>query len=210
MSRIDDLIAEHCPDGVEFRPLDGVARIRNGRDYKTLGAGTIPVYGSGGIMTTVDTAVHPGPSVLIPRKGSLGNLFYVDEPFWTVDTIFYTEVDARQILPKFLYYFVRTLRLAETQYLITLTEVRSGDAKVTDDRSRPGSGWPAGRNARPSRRCSAFTAYPSSRAPLRPFRATTAARCPASSGRGDRDVPQVAPLLDSSSGTRWPSELEQG
>jgi type I restriction enzyme, S subunit len=53
------------------------------------------------------------PSVLIPRKGSLGNLFYVDIPFWTVDTIFYTEIDETKILPKFFYYFLTTVGLGE-------------------------------------------------------------------------------------------------
>jgi type I restriction enzyme S subunit len=48
---------------------------------------------------------------LIPRKGSLGNLFFVDVPFWNVDTIFYTEIDEAQILPKFLYYFLTTVGL---------------------------------------------------------------------------------------------------
>ena len=113
MSRIDELIQELCPDGVEYVDLGSAVRIRNGSDYKALGAGDVPVYGSGGVMTSVDTPVYDGPSVLIPRKGSLGNLFYVDEPFWTVDTIFYTEIDASRLIPKFFYYVMFTQRLAE-------------------------------------------------------------------------------------------------
>src|SRR5699024_12576260 len=89
MSRIDDLIAEHCPNGVEYLTLDQVLRIRNGRDYKSFGPGDVPVYGTGGVMTHVDTAAYSGPSVLIPRKGSLDKLYFVDIPFCTVDTIFY-------------------------------------------------------------------------------------------------------------------------
>ncbi|MBS6030486.1 MAG: restriction endonuclease subunit S [Kocuria rhizophila] len=113
MSRIDELIQELCPAGVEYVDLGTAVRIRNGSDYKALGAGDVPVYGSGGVMTSVDTPVHDGPSVLIPRKGSLGNLFYVDEPFWTVDTIFYTEIDTSRLIPKFFYYVMFTQRLAE-------------------------------------------------------------------------------------------------
>lgn len=112
MSRIDDLIAELCPNGVEVTKLKDVARIRNGRDYKSFGPGDVPVYGSGGVMTHIDTFAYDKPSVLIPRKGSLGNLFYVDNPFWTVDTIFYTEINAEKIQPKFLFYFLTTLDLA--------------------------------------------------------------------------------------------------
>ena len=53
-------------------------------------------------MTTVSEFVYDKPSVLIPRKGSLGNLYYVEEPFWNVDTIFYTEVNEDMVLPKYL------------------------------------------------------------------------------------------------------------
>jgi type I restriction enzyme S subunit len=111
MSRIDDLIAEQCPNGVDFRRLGDIVRIKNGKDHKTLGDGKFPVYGSGGIMRYADTYAYNKPSVLIPRKGSLGNLFYVDVPFWNVDTIFYTEIDEAQIRPKFLYYFLTTVGL---------------------------------------------------------------------------------------------------
>jgi type I restriction enzyme S subunit len=113
VSRIDELIAEHCPHGVDFLPLRDVARIRNGRDYKALGSGDVPVYGSGGILTYVDTYAYDKPSVLIPRKGSLGNLFYVEGPFWTVDTIFFTEVNRDLIEPKFFYYYLATLGLGD-------------------------------------------------------------------------------------------------
>lgn len=104
MSRIDELIERLCPDGVEFRELKSVAKIVGGRDYKEFGEGEIPVYGSGGIMTYVDTAAYEGPSVLLPRKGSISNIFYVDGPFWNVDTIFYTEIDESLINPRYFYH----------------------------------------------------------------------------------------------------------
>lgn len=113
MSRIDDLIAEHCSGTVEFKRLGDIVRIKNGKDHKTLGDGGFPVYGSGGIMRYADTYAYNKPSVLIPRKGSLGNLFFVDVPFWNVDTIFYTEIDETLIRPKFLYYFLTTVGLGE-------------------------------------------------------------------------------------------------
>lgn len=98
---------------VEWKRLGDVARIKNGKDHKALGKGEFPVFGSGGIMRYADTYAYNKPSVLIPRKGSLGNLFFVDVPFWNVDTIFYTEIDETQISPKFLYYFLTTAGLGE-------------------------------------------------------------------------------------------------
>ena len=104
MSRLDELIAEYCPDGVEYWPLEEILRIRNGSDYKGFPAGDIPVYGSGGIMTYVDRYAYNKPSVLIPRKGSIDKLYYVDSPFWNVDTIFYTEIDDLKALPRYVYH----------------------------------------------------------------------------------------------------------
>ena len=61
----------------------------NGRDYKSHQTGNIPVYGTGGILTYIDVAFDDGPTVLLPRKGSIDKVYYVDTPFWTVDTLFY-------------------------------------------------------------------------------------------------------------------------
>ena len=112
MSRLADLIAQLCPDGVEYQPLSELVRIRNGCDYKMLSSGNVPVYGSGGVMTHVSEALGEGPTVLIPRKGSLDNIFFVEGKFWTVDTIFYTEI-ASDLDPKFFYYKMKTMHLSQ-------------------------------------------------------------------------------------------------
>jgi len=106
MSKLQELIQELCPDGVEYKHLEDVLTIKNGRDYKQHGDGDVPVYGSGGIMTYIDTSVYDKPSVLIPRKGSLDKLYYVDTPFWNVDTIFYTDIDTSLVEPKYIYYYL--------------------------------------------------------------------------------------------------------
>ena len=104
MTKLDKLIQELCSYGVEHKELQEILTIKNGSDYKHLGKGDIPVYGSGGIMTYVDTFSYDKPSVLIPRKGSVDKLYYVETPFWNVDTIFYTDIDSTQIKPKYLIY----------------------------------------------------------------------------------------------------------
>lgn len=113
MNQIEKLIEELCPNGVIHLPLEDFLTIRNGKDHKHLEDGEIPVYGSGGIMRHVNQAAASGPSVLIPRKGSLGNLFYVEGPFWVVDTIFRTEINEDIALPKFVFYELQTLGLGE-------------------------------------------------------------------------------------------------
>ena len=91
--------------------LENILKIKNGKDYKHLGSGNIPVYGTGGIMTYVNEYAYNKPSVLIPRKGSLDKVYYVDVPFWTVDTIFYTDIDIQKANPKYIFYCLQAKHL---------------------------------------------------------------------------------------------------
>ena len=78
------------PKGWKVGTLSDLLDIRYGKDHKKLNDGNIPVYGSGGIMRLADGILYNGESVLIPRKGTLNNVLYVNWPFWTVDTMFYS------------------------------------------------------------------------------------------------------------------------
>ena len=82
--------------------LEELIDIKYGKDHKKLNEGNIPAYGSAGLMRTVDEKLYYGESVLIPRKGTLNNILYVNEAFWTVDTMFYTIPKKSNIL-KYLY-----------------------------------------------------------------------------------------------------------
>ncbi|MBB3187800.1 restriction endonuclease subunit S [Microbacter margulisiae] len=99
------------PKGWKVQSLKELVNIKYGKDHKKLLEGKIPVFGSGGIMRYADQFLYANESVLIPRKGSLNNVMYVDEPFWTVDTMFYT-VMKRPSIAKFVYQFVKTLDLS--------------------------------------------------------------------------------------------------
>lgn len=92
--------------------LGEVIKLKNGRDWKTLNEGDIPVYGSGGPMNIgVNKFSYDKETVLIPRKGSIDNIFYLNEPFWNVDTIYYTEVNTKLLNVKYFYYFMKNIDL---------------------------------------------------------------------------------------------------
>lgn len=91
--------------------LNEVLEIKYGKDHKHLANGDIPLYGSGGIMRYVDTPLYEKESILIPRKGTLSNLFYLDKPFWSVDTMFYTKIKEGNN-GKYLYYLLKSMDLA--------------------------------------------------------------------------------------------------
>ncbi len=80
------------PTGWNEGTLEDFIEIGNGKDHQSLMDGDIPVYGSGGVMRYVEKALYSGESVLIPRKGTLNNIMYVNEDFWTVDTMFYSKM----------------------------------------------------------------------------------------------------------------------
>jgi type I restriction enzyme, S subunit len=92
--------------------LGELVEIKYGKDHKHLEEGNMPLYGSGGIMRYVNNFLYDKESILIPRKGTLGNLFYIQKPFWTVDTIFYTEINTSKVIPIYLYYVLKRFDLA--------------------------------------------------------------------------------------------------
>lgn len=91
--------------------LSELVEIKYGKDHKHLADGEIPLYGSGGIMRYVDTPLYEQESILIPRKGTLSNLFYLDKPFWSVDTMFYTKIKEGNN-GKYIYYLLKSMDLA--------------------------------------------------------------------------------------------------
>ena len=91
--------------------LSDLITVKYGKDHKKLAAGSYPVYGSGGIMRYVERPLYDKESVLIPRKGTLNNVMYVNQPFWSVDTMFYTEMRMQNVA-KFVYHFVKAKDLA--------------------------------------------------------------------------------------------------
>ena len=86
-------LKREIPEGWGVEKLKYFLTIKNGKDHKNLQDGKFAVYGSGGIMRSVTDYLYLGESILFPRKGTLNNVMYVNEKFWTVDTMFYSEVN---------------------------------------------------------------------------------------------------------------------
>lgn len=91
--------------------LSELLTVKYGKDHKHLLDGDVPLYGSGGIMRFVEKPLYSKDSILIPRKGTLSNLFYLSEPFWSVDTMFYTEIHNASF-GKYLFFVIKSLNLA--------------------------------------------------------------------------------------------------
>ena len=106
-----DMFITNASPSWQLGHLSDLITVRYGKDHKKLADGTYPVYGSGGIMRYVERPLYDKESVLIPRKGTLNNVMYVNEPFWSVDTMFFTEMKLPNVA-KFVFHFVKSKDLA--------------------------------------------------------------------------------------------------
>ena len=88
--------------------ISDILRIGNGKDYKHLNKGDIPVFGTGGQITSVNECLYDGETTFIGRKGTINKPFYYNGKFWTVDTLFYTH-SFKIVEPKFVFCLFQTI-----------------------------------------------------------------------------------------------------
>ena len=105
---VEDLDLENLPEGWNTGKLSDLIEIKYGKAYSHLVEGEIPLYGSGGLMSKVNKALYTKPSVLIPRKGTLSNIMFINHPFWCVDTMFYS-IFKNEINGYYSYYILKQL-----------------------------------------------------------------------------------------------------
>src|SRR5882762_8757953 len=71
-------------------------------------AGPIPIVSSSGFSGFHNVAMVKGPGVVTGRYGTIGQVFYVEEDFWPLNTTLYVR-DFKGNLPRFIGYFLRTI-----------------------------------------------------------------------------------------------------
>lgn len=93
------------PEDWDVLALGDLLRIRHGKSQKDVESpgGDYPILATGGEIGRAKQALYSKPSVLIGRKGTIDVPYYMDTPFWTVDTLFYSEISDRADA-KFLFY----------------------------------------------------------------------------------------------------------
>lgn len=107
--------------------LKELATIRYGKNQSKVVCekSEFPIYGTGGLMGYASQPLYSKPSVLIGRKGTIGKVKFVDRPFWTVDTLFYTEVNEDIVIPRYLYYVMSLLDLNAYNEGTTIPSLRT-------------------------------------------------------------------------------------
>jgi type I restriction enzyme, S subunit len=112
----DEWLGE-VPDHWEVKKLKYHARIKNGQDQKEVLSddGKYPIFGSGGKFGRASRYLYNKTSVLLGRKGTIDKPLYIVEPFWTVDTMYYTQI-AQNIFSKFFFYSCLTIKFDFYQF----------------------------------------------------------------------------------------------
>lgn len=89
-------------------PLGSFVTFQRGYDlpHRMRRAGGIPLVSSAGITDFHNVAMVNGPGVVTGRYGTIGELFYVEEPFWPLNTTLYVR-DFQGNLPKYAYYLLQ-------------------------------------------------------------------------------------------------------
>jgi len=98
------------PNDWDVKPLGILLKVRHGKSQHTIvnTSGIYPILATSGEIGRTNSYLYDKPSVLIGRKGTIDVPQYFDKPFWTIDTLFYTEV-FNIIIPKFIYYKFLTI-----------------------------------------------------------------------------------------------------
>ncbi len=92
-------------------PLRELCAIAYGKAQKGIysESGCFPIFGTGGVVGRTNKALHPGPAIILGRKGSIGRPFLACGPFWAIDTTFYA-VPAADVSVGWLYQKLLTIR----------------------------------------------------------------------------------------------------
>jgi len=98
------------PEEWEVNFIQSILTIQYGKNQKDVEVinGKYPILGTGGIMGFTNHFLYDKPSVLIGRKGTINRPQYMETPFWTVDTLFYSKIK-EQHSPKWAFYIFESI-----------------------------------------------------------------------------------------------------
>ena len=123
------MITSDALTGADSVKLAHLVRFKNGQDWKDVATpdGEFPVYGSGGEFGRASNFLHDGEAILFGRKGTVDRPIYVDEKFWTVDTMYYAVPNKDKCLGKYIFYWATTIPFETITTNTALPSVTSMD-----------------------------------------------------------------------------------
>ena len=110
-------IKDGVPEGWERKPLGEVAPLNYGKSLKKDDRlpGSVPVYGSSGIVGTHNRAMVNGPTIIVGRKGNVGSVYWSSDDCFPIDTVYYVQSESCSLR---LYYALRTVPFISTDVAV--------------------------------------------------------------------------------------------
>lgn len=118
------------PKGWEWKKIGDVVEIHYGKGLpkrQRLTEGAVPVYGSNGKVGYHDSAITNGPTIIIGRKGSIGEVHLSRQPCWPIDTTYFLDEFPEFLSVDYFYYFLKTLDLSELNRAAAIPGIRRDD-----------------------------------------------------------------------------------
>lgn len=99
-----------CPVEWEISEIRKFLKIMHGQSQHEVECknGTYPILGTGGIIGNANSYLYDKPSILIGRKGTIDKPMFIDTPFWTIDTLFYSKI-FDNVNIKYLFYIFKII-----------------------------------------------------------------------------------------------------
>jgi len=101
------------PQGWEVKKVGDVLELNYGKALKqeNRSGGTVPVYGSSGMVGRHSAHLVKGPGIIVGRKGNVGSVFWCAEDFYVIDTAYFVT----SMLPlRYLFYVLPTLNFIDS------------------------------------------------------------------------------------------------
>ena len=106
--------SDNLPEGWALAEISELIEINYGKGLKESDrkGGSVPVYGSNGIVGSHNVALTRGPTIILGRKGSVGAVHYSPTACWPIDTTYFID-KFHGLDPSYLMNALRSLNLAE-------------------------------------------------------------------------------------------------
>ena len=110
-------IVNGVPEGWERTELGSIGQLKYGKALKAEYRieGEFPVYGSSGVIGTHDEAHVQGPGIIVGRKGNVGSVYWSDESFCAIDTVYFFEPSASTL---YIYYALQNVNFINTDVAV--------------------------------------------------------------------------------------------
>ena len=101
------------PEGWRVKTIKEVLSLEYGKSLpkKNRKAGDVPVYGSSGFLGYHNTSLVDGPGIIVGRAGNAGQVHWVDEDFYPVDSTFYVKILDKNVNLFFIFYALQSIKI---------------------------------------------------------------------------------------------------